>query len=362
MLPFLGLFGRDLLYYIDIGKGVLAGAPYATFGSYYPPATTLLFSLLAWLPGVPAYFAWVLVNLAMLVHLFRGRRALAWVGFFPFLHMVVTGNLDFILVWAAQWLNRKDWKSVVAALVLTLKPQIAFIILPYWLWQWANRDRRKLLKFSGLAALLHGIPVLLRPGIYGEWIAAVRLYAANPDNAGGSPSIFWMAKARPDIGWVMGMLIVVFAGLIIGGSIILFWNEAATRGLFAAILPAGHSYDFVALVDCAPAWLLVPLSWLAAWVSLRTGLPAFLLLPLAVIVYHKILDWRWERRFRREWLHYPPRASDDKTDSINGRCWPTGRRLHRIVRYAPAADGTYEVMYVSLGPAYYTGAGTPAVD
>lgn len=310
-LPFLGLFGRDLLYYIDIGKGVLAGTPYATFGSYYPPATTLLFGLIAWLPGVPAYFAWVLVNLAMLVHLFRGRRALAWVGFFPFLHMVVNGNLDFMLVWVAQWLGRRDWKSVAAALALTLKPQLAFIILPYWLVKWARTNRPKFVRFGVLAAVLHLSPLLVRPTILSEWVAAVRSYGANADNT-EVPSIFAVSHARPDLGWLMALA----AGLIIAAVLLSARSdERFARAGMALCLPAGHTYDLVALMDTAPAWLLVPLSWIAAWLGPYTGSLSFLALPLAAIAYRLINRWLVDRR----WQAY---LEDSAIHWNQGGVWP----------------------------------------
>lgn len=124
-MTFLDQFGRDLLYFIAIAKGVVAGAPpYSTFGSYYPPLTTLLLAPLAFLPALPTYFAWTLANLAFLVHLGRGRRAVAWAAFTPVLFTVFMGNMDLAAVWLAQWLDRKDWKSIAAAVLITLKPQL----------------------------------------------------------------------------------------------------------------------------------------------------------------------------------------------------------------------------------------------
>jgi hypothetical protein len=283
-LPFLDTFGRDLLYYINTAKGIVAGLPpYATYGSYYPPLTTLLMVPLAFLPQVPLYFAWVLANLAMLVHLARGRRALAWAAFTPFLFTVVMGNMDFALVWIAQWLNRKDWKSVAAAVAITLKPQVAFVLLPYFLWKWLRTDRRKLAWFAGLAGAAHAAPLLLRPTILAEWVAAAASYGANSDNV-ATPGLFSFGLNPLTISLAVG---IVLLALLSG-------REFVLRSALFFCLPAGHTYDAATLTMTAPAILLVPVSWIGLLLGPYTNGMSWFLLPAIVA------GWNLLQRERRK--------------------------------------------------------------
>jgi hypothetical protein len=269
----LGPFGRDLLYFIEIAKGVVAGLPpYSTFGSYYPPLTTLLLAPLAFLPTVPTYLAWTLANLAFLVHLGRGRRALAWAAFTPVLFTVFMGNMDLAAVWIAQWLNRKDWKSVAAAVIITLKPQMAFILLPYWLLKWLRTDRVRLAWFAAISITAHALPLLFRPTIFSEWIAAVSTYGTNPDNV-APPGLFAHG---------LNPITLALAAAIIGLAL-LTGREAVARGALFFCLPAGHTYDAATLTMTAPAWLLVPASWIGLLLGPRTGGAAWLLLPAVVV-------------------------------------------------------------------------------
>lgn len=269
----LGPFGRDLLYFIEIAKGVVAGLPpYSVFGSYYPPLTTLLLAPLAFLPTVPLYLVWTLTNLAFLVHLARGRRALAWAAFTPVLFTVFMGNMDLAAVWVAQWLNRKDWKSVAAAVAITLKPQMAFILLPYWLVKWLRTDRPRLAWFAAISITAHALPLLFRPTIFAEWIAAVSTYGTNPDNV-APPGLFALG---------LNPLTLALAAALIGLAI-LTGKEAIARATLFFCLPAGHTYDAATLTMTAPAWLLVPASWFGILAGPTTGGLSWLTVPAVVI-------------------------------------------------------------------------------
>lgn len=283
----LGPFGRDLLYFVEIAKAVVAGLPpYSVFGSYYPPLTTLLLAPLAFLPTVPLYLCWTLANLGFLVHLCRGRRALAWAAFTPVLFTVFMGNMDLAAVWIAQWLARKDWKSVAAAVLITLKPQMAFILLPYWLVKWLRTDRGRLAWFGAVLITAHALPLLFRPTIFTEWIAALSAYGTNPDN-GAAPGLF-----------ALGLNPATFAlAAAIISIAILTGREVVARGALFLCLPAGHTYDAATLTLMAPAWLLVPASWVGLLAGPTTGGAAWLLLPAVVVVWNL-----WNRKRISAWL------------------------------------------------------------
>lgn len=318
-MTFLDQFGRDLIYFIAIAKGMVSGAPpYSIFGSYYPPLTTLLMAPLAFLPALPTYLAWTLANLAFLVHLGRGRRAVAWAPFTPVLFTVFMGNMDLAAVWLAQWLDRKDWKSIAAALLITLKPQMAFILLPYWLVKWLRTDRVRLAWFAAISFTAHAIPILFRPTIYSEWIAAVSTYGTNPDNV-APPGLFALG--------LHPFTLALAAGII--GLAILTGREAVARAALFFCLPAGHTYDAATLTMMAPAWLLVPASWIGLIAGPATGGLSWLLLPAVVVAWGLI-----SRKRLSAWLSPIRLTIHTSVDVAYAKFWALYGKHPSEVRYA----------------------------
>jgi hypothetical protein len=75
---------------------------------------------------------------------------------------------------------------------------------------------------------------------------------------------------------------------------VLIWglrqNESIARASVMLAAPVGSYYSTMALLDCAPAWLLVPVSLLATVLSLwLMVIVPFVLLPLAVIIWQLYL-------------------------------------------------------------------------
>jgi len=52
---------------------------------------------------------------------------------------------------------------VLAAAFLTLKPQLALVVLPWYLLRWLRTERGLLLRWAGLCALLHALPLVSLP-------------------------------------------------------------------------------------------------------------------------------------------------------------------------------------------------------
>lgn len=266
--------GWDFGVYWNVGRAILTGHdPYAVFGSFYPPAATILFAIFALVPFALAYGIWTFGNLIFLARTVGIRKAPIWLLFYPVLFVIAAGQIDLALVALATFLPRKDWKSVAAAALITLKPQVALLLLPFWLIQWLVADRRRLVAFVGATALVQGWPLLVNPTLYGRWLDRIFVYGGGAARAGASPGIWSLP--------VGGTIIAAAAGSLVIGAIVasLRKREWLARSALVLSTPTGHAYDAVALVGSAPAWLLIPLSWLALVAAHAVGSFA----PLAVI-------------------------------------------------------------------------------
>lgn len=260
--------GWDFFTFWQTGQTILAGGnPYGGFpyGSNYPPVTTLLFVVLALVPLNLSFAIWTGFNVVAVVAAAGPRKALGWVIYFPVLMAIAAGQIDLLLVAAATMLSKKDWRSIVAAVAITLKPQCAFLILPIWLIRWALTDRRRLAIFAGSAAVVHTLPLIAAPWMMGAWFQRALGYdGANP---GGSAPGIWSVQSvlgAPAWPFVVISIMAVAAGLLSG-------RDGASRAANLIALPTGHPYNGAVLLGTAPVWLMVALSWIAAAAAHAVG-------------------------------------------------------------------------------------------
>lgn len=268
--------GFDYMYFWSIGKALLDGLnPYDIRGSFYPPATTMAFAILALVPFNLSFGLFLTGNIAWFVHAFK-RRSLGWLFFMPAIFMFTGGQNDFFFFALIPLLRRKDWTSVVAATLLTLKPQIAIIILPWFLVRWLRDDPRLISKFIALSLILHTAPVFFRPDIYSEWLPSMAL---GMDHKAGGIGIWQLNGILPT--WIIALsaLLMVVLGLLS--------NEKVGRTLLLIANPVLTWYDAVFLMDTTPWWILTPLSIAAFAIAyFYTGNNGpYIILPLASIAY-----------------------------------------------------------------------------
>ncbi len=277
------MIGWDFLVFWQIGEAVLKGLnPYAVEFSRYPPVTTLFFAFLALLPYLVAYAVWTGLSLVLYIDTLRrlnlGRGWVWWLAFTPALFNFLTGQIDILFLWLALWLRGGGWKAVAAGALLTLKPQLAAVILPWFLLRWLLKERGLLYKWAGVTAGLHLLPLALDGGIYNKWLVA--LSGVSEMKVPLSSGIFSLAG----LGVPLAVLVVVgITGAVWGWT----RDEATSRAASLLSFPLTIWYDDVLLAGTAPAWLMVPYSW-AAFIA------AYLLssnLPLATIPL-AALGWR----------------------------------------------------------------------
>lgn len=272
-------FGWDFAVFWAIGRAVLHGLdPYAVWGSWYPPATSILFSLFALSSPATMFVVWTSVNLLCLSAVSK-RQPVRWLMYSPVIFVIAAGQIDLFFLWLSTFLKKRGWTAAVAGALLTLKPQLAFILLPWWGVQWLRSDRSTLGKFGIATVGLHALPLLYDPAIYSHWITNIMEIGSARN--GHAPSFMGLTYYGLPL-WSVALL----SAAVLGAAIFLT-NERMTRVSAALANPAIMMYDHVVLIGTAPWWLMVPMSWIAWPVAyhLHSFVP-FIIIPLTAFAWN----------------------------------------------------------------------------
>jgi hypothetical protein len=251
------MLGFDFSVFWQIGQAVLSGQnPYSVPLSVYPPMMTLVFSLFALVPFQWAFPIWAGLNFVLLLDVLRrwANRSYFWILFSPVVFTLMTGQIDLLFLWLASWTMTAGWQSIVCAALLTLKPQIALIVLPWLLIRWLRKCPRSVSYWILLTLALHTLPLLYDRTIYTKWLSAVNgqlgwRFAV-------SSGVFSLTTYQVPV-WILILISLVIA---VWG---LMQSEATSRSAMLLASPAGLWYDSVLLVGSAPAWLMISWSWVA---------------------------------------------------------------------------------------------------
>jgi hypothetical protein len=266
------MIGWDFSIFWQIGQAVLEGrSPYTVEFSRYPPAAAFLFTIFALLPFTVSFAAWSGINIALTLHGLRrmrlGRKGLAWLLYAPLLFNLLTGQLDVVFWWAALflgtgaaqpepggWRSWRNWAPAAAGAFLTLKPQLALVVLPWFVLRWLRHRRGLVARWVGLCAVLHLLPLCYDLMIYNQWLGA--LSGVSEMKTGVSAGIFAFGM------WGLPTWLLAALGLALGlwGW---FQEEKISRAAMLCAFPLTIWYDDMLLAGRGPALLLVPLSWLA---------------------------------------------------------------------------------------------------
>jgi hypothetical protein len=269
--------GFDLDIMWRSGLALLNGQnPYALPGAAYPPAMLLLFAVLALLPWSVVLWTVTGLNVMALVAL-KGRSALVWLAFVPVLHVIVSGQVSLFFVLLIPLLWKGGWRAAVAVALFTLKPQLAIVALPFFVVRWmlTADGRWTLAKAAAISIGLLLLPLAVRPTLYSEYLAVSGAATAYKWAGAG----IWNATALPT--WLLAAV-----GAALGLLALITNRYPVSRSALALGAPMFSYYDTVFLMDCGPAWLLVPVSWAALGLSHAVGsyLP-FAGIPLAAFVW-----------------------------------------------------------------------------
>lgn len=265
-----------------IGQAVLEGRdPYTVAGNVYPPATCLFFAVFALLPQNLSWILWLVSNVLlfmwMVVKKKNGINSFFWLGYTPLLFTFISGQVDFFLFWLSSFLEKDQWYVPFVAALITLKPQIALIVLPVFILDWLLHKRKILFTWVLFCSILHGLPLIWDAGLYERWWMVISNRANSYQTA--SPGLFSLTE----IGLSLPVIILVSIALVIFG---LFLGKAKSIQANLLALPFGTWYNSTFLVGTAPWQLIVPCSWvallLAYWVK---GVYPFALIPAVAFIW-----------------------------------------------------------------------------
>jgi len=292
-------FDFEILWHI--GQAILRGlSPYSLPQSVYPPAASLIFTPLALLPMEISYAMFLLANGVLLVALTK-RRALGWMTYVPVLFMFAAGQTSLLLLPAILLLrSKRRWASGLAVALFLLKPQVAVVVLPWFMIRWLIGDRERLVWSAGWSLIINAAPLLYRPTIYAEWWQTTAFGVGHKFGGVG----VWLLRDQ------LGLIVVGLLAAAIS-VLALRTDEKTSRALLTLANPVMAYYDTVILIDVAPWWMLGPVSLAALGIAhIIGGHSAFVLIPLSALLY----------RFSLRGLTIPAPASS---------IWPEWRkRLH----------------------------------
>lgn len=286
----------DFHLFYAAGRALLAGqTPYTVpdFRSPYPLA--IIFMPLALLPESIAYAAYLIGCVILLWRCLKPAQA--WGGLsFPVLFTLFVGQIDLPLALIVS--RYGPWTYALAL----LKPQLALVLLPWYLWRLKRRDWIKVL-LPGLALL--GVSFAMQPGWVGEWwlvLPDLSDYARHDSN------LYWLLKpATATIPVILGCLAALTYALGTG-------SRSKSWTVLHLFAPATNIYSSAILVACMTP-LEALLSWLAIFAvggDIHSGAPLFVVglsimfraSPLPVLIPHagKLLVGRITPIWNRLWI------------------------------------------------------------
>jgi hypothetical protein len=271
--------GQDFLIIWKTGLAVLQGnSPYSVTLAWYPPATSYLFALLSLMPLTTSFILWTTIQILLLIKI-TGKKALGWVLFIPVMFMFGFGQIDLAFVALIPLLKKDGWKPAIAASLITLKPQIALTILPWFLVQWVKKDRETFSRFIITSLAIHLLPIIFDPSIYKQWILIFREAAYGETQKFGGAGIWLFLKNIQ-----LEIIIMAFIFTLLLPTLIT--DEKISRVILTLGNPILGWYDTVILIDLAPWWLLAPISIFALIGShLINQYYPMILIPLSTLIW-----------------------------------------------------------------------------
>lgn len=247
------------IYFWPIGRAILEGHdPYAIIGNGYPPAACYIFTIFALFPQQLSEILWLIANLLIFRFMFsnknNGIKSVIWLGYTPFLFTLIVGQIDFFLFSLSSFLESDKWYAPAAAAILTLKPQLALIVLPIFLIDWLLHNKKFFVRWLLYCLILQSFPLLFNPGLYYRWWLSIRSLTGTYYTV--SPGIFSLSI----LGVPLLILIPLAIALIIVGFLL---GKTGSIQANLLALPFGMWYNSVFLMGTVPWKWMIPASWIA---------------------------------------------------------------------------------------------------
>lgn len=254
----------DFILFYNSGAAILTGgSPYSLDLYYSPIYHAILFIPFSLLPIGLSYSIFVAINLFLAWKLLK-RRLIWALLFFPFMYSLFDGQVDFLLM--ALILLGSPWTIGL----MLVKPQVSFVVIPWIILSFTNKDWIKAIISTSLFILLGFI---IRPTWISEWMATqptFEFYARHASN------LYWLAPGEN----MHFRSIIIFIGSIIVLPLgFLLKNRQDSWNILHFLGPLTNIYSPVLLLE----WIgpiEVVLSWVAVIVAggnIHSGMPFFLI-------------------------------------------------------------------------------------
>ncbi|MBI3762701.1 MAG: hypothetical protein HY260_12700, partial [Chloroflexi bacterium] len=166
--------------------------------------------------------------------------------------------------------------SALALALMTLKPQLALLVVPWTLWAW-RRERRRLLAFGLWVAALYAAPALFHPNWTREWLTH-RLFGYPAYAREAFPTLVMLTELGA---WA--------APLYLGAAALAVWwswprDREIVKVVGLLVSPVLRPYNYALIAGPSRLWRTVLAGW-AAWLVFLVWADthAYVLLPLVVL-------------------------------------------------------------------------------
>jgi hypothetical protein len=242
------------------GQAVLAGVSPYTVPDFLPPfPVAVIFALVAWLPEWLVYLAFLITCIWLLWKLLKWKCIWALLCF-PVCFGIFVGQLDLLLT--LLMVSIGPW----ALPLLIMKPQIGFVIAPWYI---RRLTRRQVIGIKLIIVLFLGICFLIRPSWLSEWFSilpSVTTYARHDSN------LHWLIPQKYTmIAYVIGTIVSLPLGFLLK-------DKEFSYTVLHLFSPLSNIYSASVLAE----WIgpiEVILSWIAVIIvgNIHSGAPLFVI-------------------------------------------------------------------------------------
>ncbi len=253
------LFDFRIFYFA--GQAVLKGeSPYLIEGFISPYPLAMLFALFAWIPEIIAYVLYLCLNIFLLWKIL-GKGMIWPLLSFPVAFNLFVGQVDLTLALLVTLVG------VPTLPLLWVKPQIAFVLAPFYLRSINKKQWGSLILISGMILVFSFI---LRPIWLEEWISA-------------APTITSYASRDSNLRWLIPLdlknhFLIIALFLL---PIITLWVRQRKPSwiILQSIMPTSNIYsasvlaEWIGPIEAVLSWIVVVLSG----GQIHQGMPLFVI-------------------------------------------------------------------------------------
>lgn len=243
-----------------------ASDPYSVAGYFNPIQVAWALKITTFLPFTA--WAFMMVALSMLAVLLVCKKNTHWVWLSaPFVCSMTWGSLDTLLLTPAFLFGG------VGLSLITMKPQIAIILIPFKLAEWWRGGKvYEIRRFFIATALLWGVPTLVQPSWITNWLHAM---PSLTEKSGRAASLASWGSGEVWVVAMFAIMLVVMLWLILKGN-----NNFYLPMIFSPVV--APSYHLISMQSIG--WQYCLFSWVLTLAGIWLNGPRlFFLLPLFVL-------------------------------------------------------------------------------